>query len=387
MAEKDIISTLPDEILCHILSFLETKQSVSTSILSKRWKHIWRSVPTLLINAEILNQNSNSAFIDFVNSVLFSRAAFPIQSFHLTVWYDYPLWCPVENLTNWVNFVVQRGVEFLNLDMTSDRYPKLPITVLTCKTLVVFKLSSFRMKHCCFSSVLLPSLETLHLEYVEFPELRDFMLFLTGCPNLQDLYTHEMCYFDSDSMESLTCNEWKSLLLSNLTLANIDCYNCYLPMKAVQNVQSLILYYNQQECYCDDLIPTFHNLTQLELTCCEYSKELLLDVLNHCPKLQRLDLTEIEGDQARDRKDDKTIWVFPDDVPQCLSLHLRTCNLFRFLGLHGELMLASYILKNASVLQTMKIWNSGKQKRAIKRILSAVPMASSMCKLRVYNDS
>jgi hypothetical protein len=33
----------------------------------------------------------------------------------------------------------------------------------------------------------------------------------------------------------------------------------------------------------------------------------------------------------------------------------------------------------------MKIWNNGKP--GIKRILSALPMASSMCKLTVYNDS
>jgi hypothetical protein len=48
-------------------------------------------------------------------------------------------------------------------------------------------------------------------------------------------------------------------------------------------------------------------------------------------------------------------------------------------------MLASYILKNAKVLQTMKIWNNGQP--GIKKILSTVPMASSMCKLIVYNDS
>ncbi|MCI04666.1 F-box/LRR-repeat protein, partial [Trifolium medium] len=108
---KDIISTLPDEILCHILSFLRTKEADATTILSRRWKHIWRSVPTLFIDAEILNQNSNSAFIDFVNSVLFSRVASPIKSFHLNLSYDEDsVECPIKNITNWVNFVVQRGV-------------------------------------------------------------------------------------------------------------------------------------------------------------------------------------------------------------------------------------------------------------------------------------
>jgi len=84
-------------------------------------------------------------------------------------------------------------------------------------------------------------------------------------------------------------------------------------------------------------------------------------------------------------EDDKEGWVDPDVVPECLSLHLRTCNLFKLSGLHDELMLARYIFKNARVLQTMKIWNVGQP--GIERILFSVPRASSTCKLTVYNDS
>ncbi|KAH0986500.1 hypothetical protein GBA52_013677 [Prunus armeniaca] len=44
---EDRISGLPDEILCHILSFLPTVQAVRTTILSHRWNHVWASVPNI----------------------------------------------------------------------------------------------------------------------------------------------------------------------------------------------------------------------------------------------------------------------------------------------------------------------------------------------------
>ena len=41
----DRISDLPDEIICHILSYLPPKQIALTSLLSKRWKPLWLAMP------------------------------------------------------------------------------------------------------------------------------------------------------------------------------------------------------------------------------------------------------------------------------------------------------------------------------------------------------
>ncbi|PNX93525.1 F-box/LRR-repeat protein [Trifolium pratense] len=49
---EDRISSLPDPILHHILSFLPTKLAATTSILSKRWNPQWLSVPVLEENIE-----------------------------------------------------------------------------------------------------------------------------------------------------------------------------------------------------------------------------------------------------------------------------------------------------------------------------------------------
>ena len=47
MSGVDRIGTLPDAVLCHILSFMQTKIVVATSVLSKRGRPLWRSVPTV----------------------------------------------------------------------------------------------------------------------------------------------------------------------------------------------------------------------------------------------------------------------------------------------------------------------------------------------------
>jgi hypothetical protein len=240
--EEDIISTLPDEILCHILSFLQTNQSVATSILSKRWKNLCLSVPVL--NIIVRDQNTFVGFINFVYSVFLSRdPSLPIKTFHLDFEYDNDMLNPprpMDTITKWVNILVQRNVEYLNLSVELPM-PKLPTSILTCRTLVVLKLFGFSVLEG-ISPVLLPSLKTLHLRNIYFPKLRDFMLFLIGCPILEDLCT---LYVVFDSDESLTCDEWKSFYLSNLTRADIDCFLCHFPLKSVHNVPSLRLEIDQ----------------------------------------------------------------------------------------------------------------------------------------------
>ncbi|KAL6841161.1 hypothetical protein ACP4OV_029130 [Aristida adscensionis] len=43
----DRLSALPDDVLAHVLSFLPTPVSAATSVLSRRYRHLWASVPDL----------------------------------------------------------------------------------------------------------------------------------------------------------------------------------------------------------------------------------------------------------------------------------------------------------------------------------------------------
>lgn len=48
----DRLSSLPDCLIHHIMSFLKARQVVQTCVLSTRWRHLWRSVPCLDIDRE-----------------------------------------------------------------------------------------------------------------------------------------------------------------------------------------------------------------------------------------------------------------------------------------------------------------------------------------------
>ncbi|KAF3780730.1 F-box/LRR-repeat protein [Nymphaea thermarum] len=44
---EDRLSALPDPIIQLILSFLPTNEAARTSVLSRRWLHLWTFIPNL----------------------------------------------------------------------------------------------------------------------------------------------------------------------------------------------------------------------------------------------------------------------------------------------------------------------------------------------------
>ncbi|XP_058785922.1 F-box/FBD/LRR-repeat protein At3g26920-like [Vicia villosa] len=369
------INSLPDNVLCHILTFLKTKEVLATSVLSKRWIDIWRSVPALIFyDIEVNNRETDSRLNELVYSFLLSVDY--IKSCKLDILYDHHLGhLSFPNVIRWINAVVQRRVEYIKLCMHiiagDDRF-KLPISILTCRTLVVLKLYGFYIKD--FSSVRLPSLKTLSLDEVIFVNVQDFLLLLAGCPNLEDLRAR---YSEFLSEEFLSCQERESLSLSKLVKADLHNTFCHFPLKALRNAKHLILEINEVRRGCDE-IPTFHNLTYLELCSMNCNWNLLFQVLKQCPNLQNVRLCQYI---FREIKDVERNWVDPTFVPQCLSLQLKTCHLEYFSSQEGEYQLAKYILKNARVLQTMTILCRKDLKR--KRKLNLCSKASPICKVIV----
>jgi hypothetical protein len=69
--KQDRLSDLPDSVVLHILSFINTKEAVQTCILSKRWKNLWKFLTTLTFSTR--HFQTVRPFTKFVSHVLSHR--------------------------------------------------------------------------------------------------------------------------------------------------------------------------------------------------------------------------------------------------------------------------------------------------------------------------
>ncbi|KAJ3675627.1 hypothetical protein LUZ60_004669 [Juncus effusus] len=67
--DKDAISNLPDDILIKILSVLDTKSAISTDILSKRWKHLFRFLTHFNLTLENRNSHHDEKMTHFTTTI------------------------------------------------------------------------------------------------------------------------------------------------------------------------------------------------------------------------------------------------------------------------------------------------------------------------------
>ncbi|RDY09809.1 F-box/FBD/LRR-repeat protein, partial [Mucuna pruriens] len=356
----DRISSMPDALLCHILSFLPTKAAVATSYLSRRWKNLWRTVPVLDFNQETYSRSKfDNSVYTFILSRDFSQ---PLQRFCLSSSFG----TDPAKVNAWLAAATQRRLEHLDLSLNCSIV--LFSSVLHCNTLTVFKLSNvhFSLKS---SSVDLRRLKILHLSSVTFSQDKDFADLLSGSFNLQDLEVTDL-YFDNYAVGT------KFIRL--LKLVSVHVFTREFPLEVASNVQFLRI--NWIDSRGLDLIPEFENLTHLKFS--SYIQQpLVLDLIKRCPKLQNLVIYKEENLElfAEDPEGDS------QPVPLCISLHLKECTFKNYEGLKGEFGFLRYVMQNARNLRTMTVMSNNRidegRKLVMLRNLSLCIRRSATCKL------
>ncbi|XP_077242048.1 putative F-box/LRR-repeat protein At5g38386 [Tasmannia lanceolata] len=131
---RDLISGLPDTILRNILSFLPTHYAVLTSLLSKRWRYLWTSIPCLDFDHKLFysplylqlgddifpslpaTTATNATFSEFVDTVLMLRDASNIQRFCLSCYY----YSYKSYVNTWIRVAVMHNVRELDFCIHQD---------------------------------------------------------------------------------------------------------------------------------------------------------------------------------------------------------------------------------------------------------------------------
>ncbi|KAJ4897085.1 F-box/LRR-repeat protein [Raphanus sativus] len=224
----DGIGNLPEEVLCHILSFLTTKEAALTSILSKRWRNLFTLVPNIDIDDSVfLNPEEGKreregilqSFMDFVDKVLSLQGDSPIVKFSLKC----KTGIDTDRLNRWICNVLRRGVASLDLvldfdrsddDLDSDYMYFLPRELFVSPKLVELRLrSEFGVDWWRGGSrdTLLPMVKTLCFESTWILLCDDLEVFLSAFPVLEEFHMVGIEWPDSD--ESVSSQSLRKLTL------------------------------------------------------------------------------------------------------------------------------------------------------------------------------
>ncbi|XP_074273496.1 putative F-box protein At3g58860 isoform X3 [Silene latifolia] len=189
----DRISSLPDELLGHILSFLPTLSALQTSLLSTRWRYLFTLTTSLSFDDQEYyelsshgNKTLNTGFVRFVSGVLVLHRVTPIQKFSLKLKRDREY--ASSHLLLWISAAILKGVRHLDLYIFYQQI-SLPNCILSSQTLVSLEIHSVRHKVDLKvpSLVSLPSLRFLKLIQVTFLDAESVKRFCVGCSRLKEL--------------------------------------------------------------------------------------------------------------------------------------------------------------------------------------------------------
>ncbi|KAL4382247.1 hypothetical protein HN51_005855 [Arachis hypogaea] len=361
----DRISTLPDVLLCHILSYVPSKTAVATSILSNRWRNIWHSVPAIDLDDSLyLHIGDYHPFANVAYALMLRlHATQPILTFRLKC--QSSLSCAPWDLNLWIDTAIQHCVETMELSLPLT--VKLPSTALTSAKLVSLTLRGLTVDNV--RSVSLPALKFLHLnDGVRFTESRYLEMLLSGCPILEDLRIGQL-------------EAWHFVTEFNLpNLIKADVMSVSVPIAKFYNVKFLSIcvadFPTTPEC-------TFHNLIRMRLlVTCSCKWHLLVGLLKYCPKLQFLSI--IVNTTVISTIDSEFVCSSELLVPECVSTRLSVCVL-EGLWSRKDIRFASYIMFNASVLRIMVIRSASflniDAKFKMLRYLSVISRSSTRCSL------
>jgi len=209
----DRLSNLPDCVIIHILSLLNTKHAVQTSVLSSRWNHLWKRIPALILHSS--DFSTYQIFTIFVSRVLSLRDS-SIALHTLDFKRRNRRFEP--NIERIVSYAISHNVQRIGLSVNGHIADILPST-FSSQTLTHLKLSIYnggRRHETLFpKSLNLPSLTNL--------QLGDFAFGVDGNGCAEPFSTFNR--LNSLLISNCIVRGAYTLCISSVTLVNLTMYN------------------------------------------------------------------------------------------------------------------------------------------------------------------
>ncbi|XP_042758196.1 FBD-associated F-box protein At5g56370 isoform X1 [Lactuca sativa] len=211
----DLISNMPDHILLLILSRLKsTEEVIRSSILSRRWRYLWTSIPSLYIRCFRKGMHfKKNKFKEFVYRVLVNKSV-DLDRLHLFCSNYYSM----STVGMWIYAAVRRNVKELNLTFSPKDNTKdieLPHCLVACGSLKVLRLSLGYNVLRLLNVTGFPTLKVLSLTCVDFLEDNNLVKdFFQSCPLLEDLRLDD-CVLNKLGLLCISCPKLKKLTIGN----------------------------------------------------------------------------------------------------------------------------------------------------------------------------
>lgn len=191
-ASTDMISDLPKNVIDNIMKFLPLIDVARMSVLSKKWRSTWLSVPRLIFDDEFADpiqdmdyDSADGKWSSVISNILLHHEG-PIIEFSLTIPFQLSSSSHID-ISPWISFVSRNGVKSLTLFNDNNDEPlfRLPTYFFS-----FVGLENLTLDHCNIGH--LPSLKglrnllSLTLYGVVF-EAGIFQEFVACCPLLENL--------------------------------------------------------------------------------------------------------------------------------------------------------------------------------------------------------
>ncbi|XP_019088447.1 PREDICTED: putative FBD-associated F-box protein At5g56440 [Camelina sativa] len=401
----DRIALLSDDVILKILSFVPTKVAVTTSLLSKRWRYLWKHVPKLWYH-DPCNDSEHRKASRFVDKFLLFHEAPVLETLLLILCRN----CPPTDIETWIRIAISRGVRNLQITRYLHRsatiFPDLdpvplPRSLYTCETLVTLNLEADFTVNDVPLTICFRSLKVLTLIFLRFSSHDPVHRILSGCPVLEELrlvrgridYVKSLTISvpslqrlivlddgvhvpkDDDVVFVIKAPSLKSLLIFSrcsrlCSLVKMpDLVKAEIKLKhgdskkfmgCLTSTKQLFLCLRPPMDSCP--LGVFNQLVSLNLCACSLVWCRL--ILNHTPKLRVLGFGIKQAKLFASKAfqgccissvDVQTQWEQPSSVPQCLISSLETVSWIDYKGTQAEKKVVMYLLENSGQLKTMAI--------------------------------